>query len=104
MEKGNFSPGRGPLPGMRGMRGTRGTRSGRSCGGGAIMTGSLEVLTAHAARTLPDSLRGRKTVLRALEKVLHADHPAHRDVRAQLAGLDAVEKLNSQLETYFDPN
>jgi hypothetical protein len=65
------------------------------------MKNSIEVLCTHAAKNLPDSLNDRKTVLRAMEKVLRADHPVYRDVQAQLAAIAAVERLNIQLQMRF---
>jgi hypothetical protein len=62
------------------------------------MNNALAVLCVFAARHLPDSLRERQAVLRALAVVVRHDHPVHRDVRAQLAALAALEKLNAQME------
>lgn len=61
----------------------------------------LEVLCIHAAKTLPDSINERKSVLRAMEKTLQAKSPLYRDVQAQLAAVAVVEKLNAQLKMHF---
>ena len=63
------------------------------------MKSSLEVLCLHAVKSLPDNLGERQAVLRALEKVLRANHPLCRDVRAQIAALGCVEKLNARLKS-----
>ena len=65
------------------------------------MKNATEILCVHAAKNLPDSLNERKTVLRAMEKVLRCDHPVYRVVQAQLAAIAAVEKLNVQLQMHF---
>jgi len=62
------------------------------------MNNPIEVLCAHAGRSLPDSIRERKAVLGAMEKVLRGDNLIQRDVRAQLAGIAAVEKLDVELK------
>jgi len=65
------------------------------------MNTSVEILCEHAARTLPDSISERKTILRAMEKILHGNHPVCRDVRAQLAAIAAIEKLQEELPMKF---
>jgi len=65
------------------------------------MSNPIETLCAHAGRSLPDSLRERKTVLRAMEKVLMPGHPVQIEVQAQLAGIAAVERLEVQLKLGF---
>lgn len=65
------------------------------------MSTSIETLCRHAAKTLPDSLSERKTILRAMQKVLKCEEAVYRDVQAQLAAIAAVEKLNAQLQMRF---
>lgn len=65
------------------------------------MNDVIAVLAEHAARTLPDSICERKRVLRALEKVLTEKHPALKQVRAQLAAIKAVDRLNEELPLHF---
>lgn len=60
----------------------------------------IKTLVEHAAQTMPDSLVQRKRVLRAIEHVM-VDHPVLRDVRSQLASLEAVERLSEQLRLRF---
>lgn len=59
------------------------------------MKDSVEKLCSHAARTLPDSISERKTVLRT-------DSPIYPDVQAQLATFGALENLNLQLKMKFN--
>jgi hypothetical protein len=65
------------------------------------MKNALDILCSHAAKTLPDSISERKSVLRAMEKVLRTDHSVYRDVQAQLAAISALEKLNTQMQMRF---
>lgn len=65
------------------------------------MNNSVQVLAEHAARSLPDSISERKRVLRALNNVLEDRHPAVRGLRAQLANIEAIERLNDQLKLNF---
>lgn len=65
------------------------------------MKNAIEILCGHAAQTLPDSLSERKSVLRAMEKVLRADNPIYRDVQAHLAAIAVVEKFDAQLKMRF---
>lgn len=62
---------------------------------------SVIALAAHAANTLPDSISERKRVLRAITDLLTADHPAFQSASAQLASIEAVERLNEQLILKF---
>ncbi len=61
----------------------------------------IETLCRHAAVSLPDSISERKTVLLALGKILKPQHPVYRDVRANLAAIQAVEKLQCDLHAHF---
>ena len=63
----------------------------------------IETLCRHAAASLPDSISERKTVLVALEKVLKPQHPVYRDVQANLAAIEAAEKLQRELHIHFMP-
>jgi hypothetical protein len=63
----------------------------------------IETLCRHAAASLPDSISERKTVLVALEKVLKPQHRVYRDVQANLAALEAAEKLQRELYIHFMP-
>ena len=65
------------------------------------MKNSIDTLCEHAANTLPDSISQRKTVLRAMEKVLRGEHPVLRNVQAQLAAIAAVEQLQAELPMKF---
>jgi hypothetical protein len=65
------------------------------------MKDAIQVLCTHAARTLPDSISERKSVLRAMEKLMGHDHPARRLVASQIAAIMALEKLNSELPLKF---
>ena len=65
------------------------------------MTDAINVLATHAAHTLPDSIDGRKRVLRAIQKVLTDRHPAMLDVRAQLATLETITDQQSALPLKF---
>jgi len=61
------------------------------------MSDSIAILLAHVTETLPDSLSKRKKVLTALLNVMKAKHPAYRSVQAQLAAIDTIERLQSDL-------
>jgi hypothetical protein len=63
----------------------------------------IETLCRHAAASLPDSISERKIVLVALEKVLKPQHPVYRDVQANLAAIEAAEKLQRELHIHFMP-
>jgi len=61
----------------------------------------LEIIVLHATRTLPDSISDRKRLLRAIEKLLVESHPAVASIRAQLASIAAIEKLQEELPLQF---
>lgn len=63
---------------------------------------SLNILCAHAARTLPDSLAGRKQLLAALANVMRLRHPATRQVRAQMIVLHGFEAMQAGLAREFE--
>jgi hypothetical protein len=68
----------------------------------SINPNPIQVLAEHACSTLPDSINGRKRVLRALQKVLPEKHPAMANIRAQLASLEAVERLQISFDLKGD--
>lgn len=63
---------------------------------------ALNVLLAHVSRTLPDAMRERRAVLRAVQVFLPASHPARRNVMAQLAAMESVEGLQAELPFSFE--
>src|ERR1700677_3765732 len=63
----------------------------------------IETLCRHSAASLPDSISERKTVLVALEQVLKPQHPVYREVQANLAAIEAAEKLQRELHIHFMP-
>lgn len=65
------------------------------------MSDALSILASHVSRTLPDSLSERKSVLRALDNILKDKHPAKVEVRAQLAALETIERLQAELPLKF---
>lgn len=65
------------------------------------MTDSIAILATHVARTLPDSLVERKKVLVALSRVLKSSHRAYRPVLNQIAAIEAIEAMQTQLPLNF---
>ncbi len=62
---------------------------------------SVLALAEHAAGSLPDSISERKRLLRAITHVLTDNHFAYQQAQAQLASIEAVERLNDQLRLKF---
>ncbi len=65
------------------------------------MTDSIAILAEHVAGTLPDSIAKRKRVLIALRSVLKSNHRAYRPIGDQIAALEAVSQLQSELPLNF---
>jgi len=65
---------------------------------------ALDVILAHAASTMPDSLAQRREILRAMEKILTHEHEALAAVQSQLAALDAIDALQAELPLKFQPS
>ena len=63
---------------------------------------SLNILCAHAARTLPDSLAERKQLLAALANVMRLGHPATQEVNAQMTVLRGFEAMQAELADMFE--
>jgi hypothetical protein len=59
------------------------------------------ILAEHAAESLPDSISKRKQVLQAILKCLTREHRAFANVKAQLAAIEAAERLQSELPLMF---
>ncbi len=62
---------------------------------------SLSRLARHVAETLPDSISERKELLTALAHVVTEGHPALVSIHAQLASLETIERLQSELPFKF---
>jgi len=56
------------------------------------------VLFDHACATLPDSLSSRRLVLKALKLKTHPRQPAYLQICAQLAALESIAELHTQLQ------
>lgn len=59
------------------------------------------VLLKHVAKTLPDSLSERKTLLYAMWALMSEDHPAYRSVEEQIRNLESAEELQKELPLKF---
>ncbi len=66
------------------------------------MSDALSLITAHCARTMPDSLSDRKALLMAIKAILTNQHPAMKSVAAQLAAIEQVEMLQAELPLKFN--
>jgi short-subunit dehydrogenase len=62
---------------------------------------ALNTIIEHVVGTLPDSISRRREVLTALHKLMKRDHVATRNIRAQLAALDEIQKLQAELPLNF---
>lgn len=62
---------------------------------------SQQLLAEHAANTLPDSITARRVILKAILENLTVKHPAHVNIRAQLAALDTAEEFQRELPLRF---
>lgn len=65
------------------------------------MDDPLLVLAEHVARTLPDSITQRRSLLRALKSTLTTKHRAYDVVSGMLGGLDAHDELQRELPLLF---
>ncbi len=66
-----------------------------------MKTDPYNIIALHCAQTLPDSINERKRLLRALEHILTERHPALKALRAQLAALTVIDRLQAQLPIHF---
>ncbi len=63
----------------------------------AAMFDANQVLFHHACDTMPDSLSRRRLVLQALKVKTNPRHRAYTRICAQLAALESIAGLHSQL-------
>lgn len=61
------------------------------------MTDPYTTIFLHISRTLPDSLSARRELLVATRALMKVTHPAAKDIDAQIAVIEAIDKLQGQL-------
>ena len=65
------------------------------------MSDALSIIMEHVARTMPDSISGRLTLLEAQRALLKPQHPAWKNICEQRHALKSAQRLQSELPLNF---
>jgi len=65
------------------------------------MSDALTIIMEHVARTMPDSISERLTLLEAQRSLLKPQHPAWKNICEHIHALKSAQRLQSELPLNF---